>query len=63
MRHVYASASEVVIWLGEGVEGDERAFNFINSFDRSQKEEFAKLRIDWDAPGSVYNLPDPDDLM
>jgi hypothetical protein len=63
MRQVYASASEVVIWLGEEAEGDERAFNFVNSFDRSQKEEFTKLRIDWDAPGSVYNLPNPGDLM
>ena len=53
MRHVYASASEVVIWLGEEVEGDERAFLFINSFDKSQKEEFPQLRIDWDAPEGI----------
>jgi hypothetical protein len=63
MRQVYASATEVVIWLGEEVEGDERAFLFINSFDRSQKEEFTKLRIDWGAPESIYNLPSLDDLM
>jgi hypothetical protein len=58
MRQVYASATEVVIWLGEEVEGDERAFRFINSFDRSQKEEFAQLRIDWGAPEGIYN-PNP----
>jgi hypothetical protein len=53
MRRVYASASEVVIWLGDEIKTDSEAFAFINAFEKAYPR---KQGFDWDAPESIFSL-------
>jgi hypothetical protein len=53
MRRVYASAGEVVIWLGDEIKTDSEAFAFINAFEKAYQR---KRGFDWDAPESIFSL-------
>ena len=60
MKTIYTNASIVLVWLGEGTEGSDKAMRILNELGHGNPPRLANVRIDGRAldMGDLGNLRD-----